>query len=628
MPIKNWFYLKKDAAGIRKDDIEDPTDAYVNVVDADSPNSGNVMSVADFSKVVNTLNFKEGSVGPKVSFVKPNDANYEFVKDVIIPGELEITRGNIRGIYNIALESSYDNDDYDSPLNTYWFSQYTDENVPVNPLAPLTEIPNRNYGNWRNAVDGNPPASVGMPVIMKWDNGSDAPRYWVVEFTEWGIGSDNNNFGYTRYELFLSVNVEQPSSSNPNQPQIIDIVSPGVHLAREYSGGGLYNIVSENQYDDLSPKDTRWNSQYTDSRIGYSGFSDLSNVESRIYSNFQDALDGSIGSNVLNTDLVMHDLTTDLYYKVVFDSWAQGCNQYTSGYPGKPTGWNIVNAGSGYPDGGWYNPTVTGGSGTNGNVIIQVSGGVPYIIAWGGSVGYQIGDIITLDYPGVTDPTVIELTTLCLMGGFSYTRTVIPQSCAIKFADGTSMDTAPVIPTPTYKVYTALLTQNGDGNTSSLDSGTLDIGRTYWINHNSPGMDFTNVGAPNNDINTYFVATGTTPNSWGIDEGEENILYTQNGAPVVTVLENTIGNVWFTYNFVGDYSVVSSDLFTKNKVFTYIGCDPNFDPNDNPVAQAQIKRNDSTSIFIQSFIIDTNGVGVLADGLMAFGTPIEIRVYN
>jgi hypothetical protein len=387
--------------------------------------------------------FKAGSVGPTISFVKPNDADYEVVKDVIIPGELEITRGNIRGIYNIALESSYDNGSYVSPLNTYWCSQYTDPNIFGNPLAPLTDIPNRTYDNWRTAVDGNPPASVGIPMIMKWDNGSDAPRYWVVEFTEWGIGSDYNNFGYTRYELFLSVNFEQPSSSNPNETQVIDIVSSGVHLARKYTGGGLYNIVSESQYDDLSPKDTRWNSEYTDSRTGYSGFNDLSNVESRIYLDFQNALDGSIGSNVLNTDLVMHDLTTDLYYKVVFDSWAQGCNQITSGYPGKPTGWNTINAGSGYPDGGWYNPTVTGGSGTNGDVIIQVSSGTPYIIAWQGGVGYEVGDIITLDYPGVTDPTVIKLTTLCSMGGFSYTRTVIPQSCGITFADGTTMNTAP-----------------------------------------------------------------------------------------------------------------------------------------------------------------------------------------
>ncbi len=50
--------------------------------------------------------------------------------------------------------------------------------------------------------------------------------------------------------------------------------------------------------------------------------------------------------------------------------------------------------------------------------------------------------LITLTYPGVTDPTVIEVTDVCEMGGFAYTRTVIPQSCGVKFADGTIMNTA------------------------------------------------------------------------------------------------------------------------------------------------------------------------------------------
>ena len=75
-----------------------------------------------------------------------------------------------------------------------------------------------------------------------------------------------------------------------------------------------------------------------------------------------------------------------------------------------------------------------------------------------------------------------------------------------------------------YKVYTALLTQSGDNDEQVINTGTLTIGVTYEINDNSPGMDFTNVGAPNNTVGTYFVATGTTPNSWGADEGGPDIL--------------------------------------------------------------------------------------------------------
>ena len=90
-----------------------------------------------------------------------------------------------------------------------------------------------------------------------------------------------------------------------------------------------------------------------------------------------------------------------------------------------------------------------------------------------------------------------------------------------------------------YKVYTALLTQSGGDNDTGVTGGDLTIGVTYKINVDDIDADFTNVGAPNNNLDTYFVATGTTPNSWGTNGS----LRFNTGAPVVTVLENTIGNI-------------------------------------------------------------------------------------
>jgi hypothetical protein len=117
-----------------------------------------------------------------------------------------------------------------------------------------------------------------------------------------------------------------------------------------------------------------------------------------------------------------------------------------------------------------------------------------------------------------------------------------------------------------YQVFTALLTQSGGDDPTAIDEGLLNIGTTYRINNDSPGMDFTNVGAPNNDEGTYFIATGTTPNSWGSNEGTGNGTLTYNtGAPVATVLENTIGNIWFTYSDVGSYNINSNGLFITNK---------------------------------------------------------------
>lgn len=280
-----------------------------------------VYQISDF----HNLNFKAGSVGPKVSFRKEKGSNPEKNKDVIIQGKLEITRGNNGGgIYNVATEGAYGNE---SPQNTYWSSQYL--NPENTSWGPLWDIENRTFDTWKNAIrtpEGNPapPQYVGMPVVMKYDNGYEPARYWLILFTEWGVGSFNQEgvFAYDRYEIYPSVHVNKENYDS----SFVDVISDGVHITRA-NQGPLYNAVSE-PYSEVgvSPMNTRWNSIYTDSRAGYSGFTDLSNVESRVYTDFALALDYNVGSNVLNTDLIMHDLTTDLYYKVRFEKWRSGGN--------------------------------------------------------------------------------------------------------------------------------------------------------------------------------------------------------------------------------------------------------------------------------------------------------------
>jgi len=87
---------------------------------------------------------------------------------------------------------------------------------------------------------------------------------------------------------------------------------------------------------------------------------------------------------------------------------------------------------------------------------------------------------------------------------------------------------------PSYKVYTALVTQTGGSNVSPIygnDPDPLVVGVTYEILDNTDA-DFTNVGAPNNNVGTFFVATGTTPTAWGNSVIQYNL-----GAPVAIVLE-------------------------------------------------------------------------------------------
>jgi len=163
-----------------------------------------------------------------------------------------------------------------------------------------------------------------------------------------------------------------------------------------------------------------------------------------------------------------------------------------------------------------------------------------------------------------------------------------------------------LVPQP-YKVYTALLTQSGGSNELYLTTGPLVIGTTYLIGDGDGGDDFTNVGAPNSNNGTSFVATGTTPADWT----HNAILYYNSGAPVVTVLENTIGNVWFTYQAIGEYRINSDNLFTIDKTYFQIVV--------MSIAPSFLINNLNLD-FIE--LIPTDGDNSLNN------TPIEIRVYN
>lgn len=167
-----------------------------------------------------------------------------------------------------------------------------------------------------------------------------------------------------------------------------------------------------------------------------------------------------------------------------------------------------------------------------------------------------------------------------------------------------------------YKVYTALLTQSGASMTLATISGDpFTIGVTYRITNPGIGADFTNIGAPNNNIGTYFVATGTTPNSYGT--GVCNLQYNP-GAPVVTVLENTIGNIWFTISpgwpIQYFYSAVSDNLFINNKTTPFGGWYKN---NGAGLSWVSYNRVSAAEVYIE-----TNSTGILSK------TPIEIRIYD
>lgn len=174
--------------------------------------------------------------------------------------------------------------------------------------------------------------------------------------------------------------------------------------------------------------------------------------------------------------------------------------------------------------------------------------------------------------------------------------------------------------TTAYKVFTALLTQSGGDVLEQLDNSTftqnVTKGVTYLISNASNG-DFRNVGAPDNNDGTYFVAINdNVPKSYS----DAALIY-NTGAPVATVLENTIGNVWFEYSAPGEYYMNSKTLFTQDKVFTIVT--NNTDLYDAGIFMTITLNPESDSlIFIRTGNVDGHYDEILHN------TPIEIRVYN
>jgi hypothetical protein len=168
-----------------------------------------------------------------------------------------------------------------------------------------------------------------------------------------------------------------------------------------------------------------------------------------------------------------------------------------------------------------------------------------------------------------------------------------------------------------YQVFTALLTQSG-GNTDGTAFGTDYIykGQTYTIVALNPGDSLIPYGAPNNEIGTSFICNQGTFD-WGDSASE---LSFQEGAPVATVLENTIGNVWFIYNDVGNYSVNSNGLFTLNKSLGLI--------STLPLGVGDGSASSLVWQTIDTFKIENGLIAGIAFDTILFNTPIEIRVYS
>ena len=170
-----------------------------------------------------------------------------------------------------------------------------------------------------------------------------------------------------------------------------------------------------------------------------------------------------------------------------------------------------------------------------------------------------------------------------------------------------------------YKVFTALVSQGGGSNAQLRNEGDpLIKGYTYRITSNS-GYDFVPLGAFSNTAGSHFICNQDITTS---PSGPAYEVQYDSGAPVVVILENTIGNVWFEYYEQGIYRFVSRNLFTIDKTMIIGSTFYNVNADATIVLNSFYDDNSDYRIWLRSTIDNSPSNSVINH------TPLEIRVYN
>lgn len=173
-----------------------------------------------------------------------------------------------------------------------------------------------------------------------------------------------------------------------------------------------------------------------------------------------------------------------------------------------------------------------------------------------------------------------------------------------------------LVGTTPYKVYTALLTQNGANDFYTINNTeSFVVGFTYEIMANPNDEDLTTIGAPDNNVGTKFVCTvQADPNTYTTDLE----LRFDKGTPVLTILENTLDfDIYWQMNNTGYYFAVSNGEFNQLKTHVIIG--------------SVVSSTASTKAyrFTDNYVgVRTYSTGNTPGNSILSYTPIEIRVYN
>ena len=147
--------------------------------------------------------------GPSITFTKAPGVDWTLPEnqDQITPN-VAITRANVRGIFNIAQESTYSL--FSSPADTEWAFGTTNDD-----LGTLS------FSNWQSWNNSSPPDMVGQDAVLHLIS---EDIFLDIRFTSWGEGAGAGGFfSYVRSTPLTTV--PEPASIGFTLAAICGIVT-------------------------------------------------------------------------------------------------------------------------------------------------------------------------------------------------------------------------------------------------------------------------------------------------------------------------------------------------------------------------------------------------------------------
>jgi hypothetical protein len=322
------------------------------------------------------------SIGSTVYFTK---SNYTSQVDVIIPGRLEIKRGNNGGIFNVVLESNWNSST--SPAETEWNSIYTQ---PYNGNGfEFNTIVNEFKGNYvRSYFQNNSIASfVGSNQFSGDTYGNNIGSYThdnnflgFMNSNRWIGGFNNNTFGDDFSDNIFGSSISNNTVGDDFFGNEIksDFINNNIDNGFQTNQIGSYfnnNTIGDNfgfGYD--APRGNKIGNNFYDNNVGEYFYNNSipDNFESNEIGNY-------FQWNVINTDIKDTIFTLNYGNVTGFTYIATGTSATTSTYYALEPDSTVSVQGFGAT----FDIDVSGGS------VVGLSG------ASGGRL-YEIGDTLTI----------------------------------------------------------------------------------------------------------------------------------------------------------------------------------------------------------------------------------------